>query len=145
MGIEQTKVLPVQWNQVYFTKSDSINISSQYQKYFFSISKIFVFSIKNIFSLSGWSAETELKLNNLFKLSNLIDRFFIRIKHNKNDRIGSSNFSTKMKMSKIAKYIRTIKPTKKWKWKAMKHTKRDTIKSTSAMKQKGKSRHNMKQ
>ena len=46
MGIEQTKVLSMQqWNQdqVYFTKSDSINISSQYQK-------IFLHNIKNISS-----------------------------------------------------------------------------------------------
>ena len=45
-------------------------------------------------------------VNNLFKLSNLIDRFFIRIKHIKNKRIGSTKFSTKMKKSKIEKHTK---------------------------------------
>ena len=46
------------------------------------------------------------EVNNLFKLLNLVNKFFIRIKHNKKNRIGSTKFSTKMKMPKIEKHIK---------------------------------------
>ena len=62
-------------------------------------------------------------VNNLFKLSNLLNRFFIRIKQNKNNRIGSTKFSTKMKSQRIEKHIKKI---------AMKLT--DIIKSNEAYK-----------
>ena len=44
-------------------------------------------------------------VNNLFKLSNLIDKFFIRIKHSKTNRIGYTKFRTKMKNVKLRKTI----------------------------------------
>ena len=44
---------------------------------------------------------TEQKSNNLFKLSNLVYRFFIRNKLNNQNRVWSKTFSTKMKSQKL--------------------------------------------
>ena len=43
-------------------------------------------------------------VNNLFKLSNLDNRFFIRIKYNKKNRTRSAKFRTKMRMSSNLKH-----------------------------------------
>ena len=67
----------------------------------------------------------------MFKLSNLVYRFFIRNKLNNQNRVWSKTFSTKMKSQKLKTIKIKVEMAKKLDWtykNAMKRTKLDTLK-----------------